>query len=153
MPYPTKYIPYIFEYHSVCPLVGAGTLPVPLPSLASECAPPPQTKGGGTHSPAGEGVGESQFRRLEKKHSTLPTLCLTLIDSGEQVDRSCGGPDRHAGDILSLAYHAGRLYTAGDDGLIKVHKTSLLVICTALLMYCTHNCLVNTEISLFHRNS
>jgi hypothetical protein len=43
----------------------------PTPSLASECAPPPGTKGG-AHSPAGEGLGESQFRRLEKKLSTLP---------------------------------------------------------------------------------
>jgi hypothetical protein len=44
-------------------------------SLASKCAPPPRT-GGGAHSPAGEGLGESQFRRLEKKLSTLPTLWL-----------------------------------------------------------------------------
>ncbi len=100
---------------------------------------PPKPRGGGTHSPAGEGVGESQFRRLEKKLSTLPTLCLALTDSGGQVARSCGETDRHAGDILSLAYHAGRLYTAGDDGLIKVHKTSVLVIYTSLFMYCTHN--------------
>jgi hypothetical protein len=38
----------------------------PTPSLASECAPPPGTKGEGAHSPAGEGLGERQFRRLEK---------------------------------------------------------------------------------------
>ncbi len=31
-------------------------------------------KGGGAHSPVGEGLGESQFRRLEKKLNTLPTL-------------------------------------------------------------------------------
>ncbi len=43
------------------------------PPFASECAPPPR-KGGGAHSPAGEGLGESQFRRLERKLSTLPTL-------------------------------------------------------------------------------
>jgi hypothetical protein len=41
------------------------------PSLASECAPPPGTKGG-AHSPAGEELGESQFRRLEKSLA----LCL-----------------------------------------------------------------------------
>jgi hypothetical protein len=67
------------EYHSVCPLVGIGTLPTaPTPSLASECAPPPRTGMGGgglAHSPAGEGLGEFQFRRLEKKLSTLLTLC------------------------------------------------------------------------------
>jgi hypothetical protein len=46
----------------------------PTPSLASECAPPPGTKGGGAHSPAGEGLGESQFRRLEKSLA-LYLLC------------------------------------------------------------------------------
>ncbi len=68
-----KVLTYIYiEYHSVWPLVGIGTLP-PL-SLASECAPPPGTKGGGAQSPAGGGLGESHLRRLEKKLSTLPTL-------------------------------------------------------------------------------
>ncbi len=37
----------------------------PTPSIASECAPPPNPGGGG-------GVGESQFRRLEKSLA----LCL-----------------------------------------------------------------------------
>jgi hypothetical protein len=47
---------YIYkEYHSVCPL------PTPL-------------------SPASEGLGESQFRRLEKKLSTLPTLWCILYN-------------------------------------------------------------------------
>jgi hypothetical protein len=54
------------EYHSVSPLVGIGTHPIPLSSL------PPEP--GRAHSSAGEGLGESQFRRLEKKLSTLPTL-------------------------------------------------------------------------------
>ncbi len=41
---------------------------VPLP-------PEPGGGGGGAHPPAGEGLhGESQFRRLENKLSTLPTL-------------------------------------------------------------------------------
>jgi len=43
------------------------------PSPAGECAPHPIP--GEAQSPAGEGLGESQFRRLEKKFSTLPTLC------------------------------------------------------------------------------
>jgi hypothetical protein len=47
------------------------------PSLASECAPPHRT-GGAAHSPGGDGLGESQFRRLEKKLSTLPTLWMYL---------------------------------------------------------------------------
>ncbi len=44
--------------------------PTPLP--ASECALPPGPKGGGAHSPAAKGVGESQFQRLEKRLA----LCL-----------------------------------------------------------------------------
>jgi hypothetical protein len=55
------------------------------PSLASEFAPPHGTKGGtGAHSPAGEGLGESQFRRLEKKaeHSAysveIGILCIPV---------------------------------------------------------------------------
>ncbi len=46
----------------------------PNQSPASECVLPPYTNGGGgTHSPAAKGVGEFQFRRLEKKIGTLPT--------------------------------------------------------------------------------
>jgi hypothetical protein len=80
----TVYIPKISthkvniykEYHSVCPLVGTGTLPSP--SFASECVPPPGTKGGGAHSPAGKGLGESQFRRLEKGLA-LCLLCVSMV--------------------------------------------------------------------------
>ncbi len=59
------------EYHSVCHLVGIGTLP---PHLSPASVPLPPEPGGGGHSPAGEGLGESQFQRLGKKLSTLPTL-------------------------------------------------------------------------------
>jgi hypothetical protein len=62
----TKYI-YI-EYYSVGPFVGIATLPPPLWPAG---VPPPQNQGG-AHSPAGEGLGESQFRRLEKSLA----LCL-----------------------------------------------------------------------------
>ena len=48
----------------------------PTPFLAREWALPPVTKGGEAYSPAGEGLGKSQFRRLEKRLSTLPTLCI-----------------------------------------------------------------------------
>ncbi len=48
----------------------------PTPLAAGECSLPPGPMGGGTHPPAAKGVGETQFRRLEKKLSTLPTLCL-----------------------------------------------------------------------------
>jgi hypothetical protein len=52
---------------------GIGTLLFPL-SSASVSLPPEPNGGGGADSLAGEGLGESQFRRLEKKLSTLPTL-------------------------------------------------------------------------------
>jgi hypothetical protein len=60
------------EYHSVCALVGNGTLPPPL-SPASVPLPPEPNGAWEAHSSAGEGLGESQFQRLEKKLSTLPT--------------------------------------------------------------------------------
>jgi hypothetical protein len=61
------------KYHMQC-MSPRRNWDSPTPSLASECAPPPRTVCGGAHSPAGEGLEESQFRRLEKKLSTLPTL-------------------------------------------------------------------------------
>ncbi len=58
------------EYHSVCPLVRIGTLH---PHFRKRvCTPTPEPKGG--ILAAGEGVGESQFGRLEKKPSALSTL-------------------------------------------------------------------------------
>jgi hypothetical protein len=60
------------EYHCVCPLVGIGTLPT---SLSQASVPLPAEPGGGGKLARGEGLGESQFRRIEKKLRTLPTLC------------------------------------------------------------------------------
>ena len=59
----------------------------PNPSLASECAPPPRTKGGGAHSPVGEGLGEFQFRRscvLHPKY-TCPLLCINVLLLHRQI--------------------------------------------------------------------
>jgi hypothetical protein len=44
------------------------------PTPLSQARVPLPPEPGGAHSPAGEGLGEFQFRRLEKKLSTLPTL-------------------------------------------------------------------------------
>jgi hypothetical protein len=87
----TKYI--YKEYHSVCPLVGIGTLPPPLSPSSVPLPPEPKGGGGGgAHSPAGEGLRESQFRRLEKKLSTLPTtLHLTANLWLEKIH----GEDQH----------------------------------------------------------
>ncbi len=57
----------------------------PNPSTASECALPLRTKGWGAHSPATKGVGESQFRRLEKMLDTLPTLWVNVYGGGEGI--------------------------------------------------------------------
>ncbi len=48
----------------------------PTPLTASECALPPAPKGGGAHSPAAKGMGESQFQRGEKRLA----LCLLCDD-------------------------------------------------------------------------
>ncbi len=54
----------------------------PNPSPTSECALPPGPKGGGGGTLAcGKGVGEFQFRRLEKKLSTLPTLWIRVLNN------------------------------------------------------------------------
>ncbi len=71
---PLKHKVHIYiEYHNVFPLVGIGTLPPPLSPASVPF--PPVPKGEGTHLPAGEVLGESQFQRLEKKLTTLLTLC------------------------------------------------------------------------------
>ncbi len=74
-------IPILVTYtvHTVsCPLVGIGTLPPSLPQ-SSVYPPPPEPKEWGTHSLAGEGVGESLFGRLENKPSTMYILCDTIF--------------------------------------------------------------------------
>jgi hypothetical protein len=54
--YSTRYVYTIYkEYHSVCTLVGIGTLPPPLSPASVPL--PPEPGGGGGHSPAGDGVG------------------------------------------------------------------------------------------------
>ncbi len=48
----------------------------PIPSFASEYAPPPGTKGGGGELACGWGVGGVPIPTTWEKLSTLPTLCL-----------------------------------------------------------------------------
>jgi hypothetical protein len=59
--------------------LGISQVPTP---LAPASVPLPPKPGGGSHSPAGEGLGESQFRRLEKSLA----LCL-LCGVGPGLDR------------------------------------------------------------------
>ncbi len=58
------------------------------PSTASECAPLPGAKGGGgAHSPAGEGLGESQFWRLETRaqHSAYSVIRPNHVATTQDV--------------------------------------------------------------------
>jgi hypothetical protein len=58
----TKYL-YIWSTIVYVPSLELG---LPHPFSRQRVCPPPRTKGWGAHSPAAEGVGESQFQRLEK---------------------------------------------------------------------------------------
>jgi hypothetical protein len=51
----------------------------PLSPASVPLPPPPQYQRGRAQSPVGEGLGESQFRILEKKLSTLPTLWIHVL--------------------------------------------------------------------------
>ncbi len=62
-------------YKSTTVYVPSSELGLSPPLLSPAIVPLPPNQRWGAHSPAGQGVGESQFRRLEKKLSTLPTLC------------------------------------------------------------------------------
>ncbi len=68
----TKYL-YI---QSTKVYVFSSELELPQPLSRKRVCPPPGPKGGGGHTPAAKGVGEFQFRRLERK---LSTLCLYYV--------------------------------------------------------------------------
>ncbi len=67
----TKYV-YI---KSTIVYVPSSELGLSQPLSRQRVCPSPQNRWRGANSPAGEGLGESQFRRLEKKLSTLHLLC------------------------------------------------------------------------------
>ncbi len=86
LPIPTKEprkhtVHMCLEYHSICPLVRIGT---PYPLSCKRVFTPSLAPKEGVHLPAGEGVGESQFGRLEKKPGTISTLCQE--GSGHQTE-------------------------------------------------------------------
>ncbi len=67
------------EYHIVCPFLRIGIPPPPLPQASVFLPSPPKTKGGGTHSPAGEGVGRSQFGQGEKAYYSVYSVGSKLV--------------------------------------------------------------------------
>ncbi len=110
----TKYLHIYLEYNSVCPLVGIGTPPPPHPLSSKRVCPPPGTWGG-THSPACEGMGESQFGRLERElhkvsiykehHSLCPlvrigTLPPPLSPASVPIPTNQGGAHSPVGKLL-----------------------------------------------------
>jgi hypothetical protein len=64
----------LYDTYRTTVSVLSSELGPPTHSPASKGVPPPGTKGVGQHSPAGEGVGRTQFGRLERKSGTLSTL-------------------------------------------------------------------------------
>ncbi len=65
-----------YKEHHIVQYIPSSELGLPQPLSRKRVCPPPEPKGGGAHSPAAKGVGESRFRWLEKKLSTLPTVCI-----------------------------------------------------------------------------
>ncbi len=127
----TKYI--YLEYHK-CPNWDS-----PLPQ-ATVPPPPTEPKGVGTHPPAGEGVGGSQFGRLEKKPCTLSTLWVSLsnpkmyskrkIWGVSSVKRStlCGAVWGGGGDyidilaVMCIRYRTVPRYTGTGTVLCEYHS-------------------------------
>jgi hypothetical protein len=68
----THKVPLYKECHSVCPLVGIGTLPT---SLSPASVPSPQNQEGHTRLRVRGWWESPEFRRQEKKLSTLASLC------------------------------------------------------------------------------
>ncbi len=90
----------------------------PNPSLASEC-------GGGAHSPAGEVLEESQFRRLEKKPSILPFLWCTVLE--ERCLRRKGGGGERSNNVIILIAPGGAASSGGASkpsscGFVTVYR-------------------------------
>jgi hypothetical protein len=99
----------------------------PTPLAASECALPPGPKGGGEHSPAAKGVGESQFQRLEKRLA----LCLLCGFAWPNTMQTC---------VSALKYCKVRYYV--ERGLWRRHirhnQTVRLAVeyCTCISVVC-----------------
>ncbi len=65
---------HIYTLQSTTVYVPSSELGLSYPLSRQRVCTFPRTMGGGGHTRAGEGLGDSQFQRLEKKLSTHPTL-------------------------------------------------------------------------------
>jgi hypothetical protein len=74
-----KCIKYVYIKNTTV-YVPSSELVLSQPTPLSPANVPLPPERGGAHSFAGEGLGESQLRRLEKKLSILPTLCVNVFN-------------------------------------------------------------------------
>jgi hypothetical protein len=95
----------------------------PTPLAASECALPPGPKGGGAHSPAAKGVGESQFQRLDKRLALWAGIFKKSMGARHRVG-------------IGLLYRPARLHRLAEfipwnrfRGPIHVQKYQLCLLC------------------------
>jgi len=108
--------------------------PHPLPPR--ECAPPLEP-GGGARSPAGEWEGKSQFGRLEKKLSTLPTLWLTLkicrfrLDKGQGSFLNCSKTPSTLSEKIEIPFRVNAKSTSMTYCLSTVsnHRRNVIIQC------------------------
>jgi hypothetical protein len=76
--------------------------------------------GEGAHSPGGEGMGESQFRRLETKLSNLPTLWF----SGTPTYKNCVEKCTHC-CVHRIGPQFCETQGHGEDTVKKTEKTDI----------------------------
>ncbi len=120
----------------------------PNPPLASVCATPPEP-GRGAHSPAGEGLGESQFRRLEKKLSTLPNL-MVCIQNWQKQSKAKRANELCWIIVLNSNVYLDRPWRGSEEELRRSGRSILqphtllnnricicIVLCKNMYMYCT----------------
>ncbi len=82
------------ECYAFSPVVGIGTPPTPHPQASVPS--PPLVPGGGAHSLAREGVGESQFRRGDIHCGTLYIYVICGQNGPHSwCDRGWGGPQMY----------------------------------------------------------
>jgi hypothetical protein len=91
----------------------------------SSALPPPRTKGGGAHPPAAKGVGESQFRRLEK------SLALCLLCDPICLDEGC---------VMKIKRLNGTFAMMSGGQRAKCDSceiTQLIIFCNSMLKFAT----------------
>ncbi len=96
----------------------------PNPSPSGECAPPHWFRGGGAHSQARKGLGESQFRRGETLYSKYTVvLCIYLYFVTKAATRPWNGK------IQMLLFYTFLQLSSGKAKVISLHwKTRNLVL-------------------------